>query len=607
VTAGIAVLIALAPAIVVLWRVARQRGFAESLPSQSLGAWQREAPEEVVRTSVASATARLTPRARTWAMIAGAIGVIVTLAMPTRPTLGPQITAGRRAVLRAADSALIARGVAVTGWTRVARIATDTTDALPRFLVRAHAESLAQDLASSLHPASWWVVRYVHPRGTLEQRAEEWRVRLWPDGRLMDVRHVLPDAAWRDSLSDAQVRVIARRALAAAQWDTLRLVEAKFVTDLKSPNRTGARRKDITVTYTDTSRHLPGNALARAWISVAGDEVTVVRRGIELPEAFLRADRSAQVKRVMVSGALLLALVGALVGGVIFVRKRRVSVVDDQPLGKRGRWYALGALVLLTIASHLNEWPRTLASYDTAVPWNSFVTNSVIVGIISLAFLGIVAGLWLVFDGMRRRVGVRVVAREAMDWPDTLRAAFGLAGSFTVITGLMRWTSRPTMPTSPGERVLDLAVPWLSPVLGLPLGVVMSVLVPAIVLCVVLLAARGLAMRFALVIGLCLMVGGSMAAAVGDTGTVSHPVLLAVVLVGAVPVAYYALRAYAATSALTWFVAAVIGSALDATRDVLRSATVDERVGAALVVAACGGLLVMARGYFEREGATDER
>jgi len=170
---------------------------------------------------------------------------------------------------------------------------------------------------------------------------------------------------------------------------------------------------------------------------------------------------------------------------------------------------------------------------------------------------------------------------------------------------LMRWASRPSMPGSPGERVLDLALPWVGPVLGLPLDVVMNVILPAIVLCVVLLLARGLAMRAVLVLGICLMVGGSVVAGVGDTGTVSHPVLLAVVLAGAVPVAYFALRTFAATSALTWFVAAVIGSALDATRDVLTSVTVDERVGAALVVVACSGLLVMARRYWERNGAQD--
>jgi len=605
VTAAIAVVIAIAPAAVVLWRIVRQRGLANAMPSQSLGAWQRETSDDAERAPVSTVTARLTPRARTWAMIAGVVGVIVTLAMPARPTLGPKLSAGRGSVLRVADSALVARGVAVTGWTRLARVAADTTDALPRFLVREHAESLAQDLASSLHPPAWWIVRYVHPRGTLEQRAEEWRVRVWPDGRLMDVRHVLPDAAWRDSLSDAAARVVARRALTAVRYDTLKLVEAKFVTDLKSPNKTGARRKDIVATYTDTSRHLPGNALARAWVSIAGDEVTVVRRGIELPEAFLRTDRSAQVKRIMVSGALLLALVGILIGGVIFVKKRRVGVVDDKPLGRRGRWYALGGLGLLMIAEQINEWPRTVASYDTAVPWSSFVTNTLIVGCISLALLGIVAGLWLVFDGLRRRVGVRVVAAEVVDWPDTLRAAFGLVGSFAVITALMRWASRPSLPGSPSERVLDLAVPWLSPVLNLPLGVAMNVMLPAIALCVVLLMARGLAMRAVLVLGICLMIGGAVAAAVGDTGAMAHPVWLAIVLAGAVPVAYYALRTYAATSALTWFVAAVIGAALNATRDVLRSVTVDERVGAALVVVACGGLLVMARGYVERNGAQD--
>ena len=603
ITAAIAVVLALTPLAAVVWKIARQRGLTDTLPSQSLGAWVRPTADDVPPSDVAEPTRHLTPRSRTWALAAGVVGFLLVVGMPARRTPGPRLTATRAAALHAADSALRAHGVPLEGWTRLARIAEDTMDALPRFLRLEHADSLTQPLGSSIHPAGWWIVRYVHAQGTLEQRAEEWRVRLWPDGRLMDVRHVLPDAAWRDSVSDDVARTMARRAVAAAALDTTHYVEARLATDLKAPNATGARRRDVTITYTDTSHHLPGNALARAWVTIAGNEVTVVRRGVELPEAFLRADRQRQVVRMMTGGGLMFALFGLLLGGVIFVRGHRASLLADRPLGGRYLWIAVGILVVIAAAGQLNELPRMLASYDTAVPWRAFVRNSLIFGVISLALVGALAGLWLAFDGLRRRAGIPFVARGDTAWPDTLRAAIGLAGSMAAVSALLRWCSAPRTPMSLGDVTLDLALPWLTSLLALPLAVILGVLLPALMLFVVLLLARTQAARLALAVVMALMFGGALAAVAGDAQNVAHPVLLAVTALAALPVGYLALRHFAATSAMTWFTAAILGAALDGTRGVITAATQDERFGAALMLAGCGVLLAMARRYVEREAA----
>ena len=603
ITAAVAVVLTLVPAVAVLWKIVRQGGLTEVLPAQSLGAWVRVVERGAERASAVEPAQRLTSRARTLAVVAGVAGLAVTLGVPVRPTLGPRLTASRATALHVADSVLIVRGVPVQGWTRLAQIATDTADALPRFLARQHADSLAQPLASSIHPAGWWVVRYVHPQGTLEQRAEEWRVRLWPDGRPMDVRHVLPDAAWRDSLPDDLARSMARRALAAAALDTLHFMEAKLVADLKAPNATGAQRKDVTITYTDTSLHLPGGALARAWVSFAGDDVTVVRSRIELPEAFLRADQQRQLVRMMTGGGLIFAMFGLLLGGVIFVRGHRTSLIDDRPLGTRGLWMAVAALAVFMTAAEFNNLPRTLASYDTAVAWTAFLRNRLVYGVISLALLGAVAGIWLAFDGLRRRVGIPFVERRAGAWPDTLRAAVGLAGTVAVLSGLLRWFSAPTTPRSLRAGTLDVALPWLDPLLSLPLGVIMGVLVPALMLFVVLLLARGFAARMALVVAMALMFAGAMFAAGGDSRTVAHPALLVALAVAVLPVGYLALRHYAATSAMTWFTAAIIGAAFDGARGVYTAGTAEERIGAAIVLGGCGALLVLARAYVTREAA----
>ncbi len=528
------------------------------------------------------------------AIVAGVVGLFITILAPSRVTLGPRLTADRTMAVRVADSALVSRGVVTAGWTALSRIASDTMDALPRFLVREHAESLAQPLASSIHPAAWWVVRYVHPRGTLAERAEEWRVRVWPDGRLLDVRHLLADTAWRDSTGDDQARAIARRALAAERFDTLRLVEAKLVADVKPPNAAGVRRKDITITYTDTARHLPGGALARAWVTMAGNEVTVVCQGLELPEAFRRDDRQRQLTGVMLSGVLIFGLLGLLLVGVLYVRRYRTNVVEDRPLGARRLWIAAGVLALVQAASLVNELPSALASYDTAVEWQSFLGSTLVYGVISLALVGVLVGIWLAFDGLRRRLGVPFVRASDM-WPDVLRAAVGLAGTFAAIFGALRWARVRAMPMSGGDSSLDSALPWLGQVLSLPIDLVMRVVVPALAVFVVLLLARSAAVRAGLALLMVLFLGGAMFALEAGLPALRYPAALGVVAALSVPAAYLALRNYAATSAIAWFAASILLSVFDATRGMLSAATAVERVGAGLVWVVCGACLLLVR------------
>ncbi|MHB1310677.1 MAG: hypothetical protein ACYC3L_01580, partial [Gemmatimonadaceae bacterium] len=225
----------------------------------------------------------------------------------------------------------------------------------------------------------------------------------------------------------------------------------------------------------------------------------------------------------------------------------------------------------------------------------------VLVGILGLALLGLVAGLWLAWDGLRRRVGIPFVEHRPGAWPDTLSAGVGLAGTLVALLGLLRWFSMPTTPTSFGEGALDAALPWLDPLLSLPLSVVMGVLLPALVVFVVLLLARRPAARMALVVVMALMVAGARMAVGGAGTTVAHPVLLVVATVTALPVGYLALRHYAATSAMTWFIAATLAAAFGGARGVLVAATADERIGAALMLGGCGVLVAMARRYVMRD------
>ena len=406
VTAAIILLALLAPALVVLWRWARQRGFTTAPEEARFGAWTRVAEEEPGAPIAPRQTGVFTTRARRLAVAAAVAGVIVAVARPPRPTLGPQFTADRQRVLVAADSMLLARGGNPAGWRRLTGIGTDTLDAWPRFLREHKLVPEAQRFASTYEPPTWWAVRYVHTTGTAAQRTEEWRVRLWPDGRPLDARHLIPDSAPRGSADSAALRRIALASLAREGIDTSKLQES----EVKETARPA--RRDATVTYTDTAVKLPDGAAARAWVQIAGDEPLVARRGVELPEAFLRADRARQTNRMVIAGVSILLLLGLVVTGAIVVKRRRPIVLDDGTLDRKDIFIFMGALVVLAMLSSLNSLPSQLFKYDTAEPWGSFIGTTALGFVLVIPLMLFVLGLWLALGAMRRRVGIPMLAGE---------------------------------------------------------------------------------------------------------------------------------------------------------------------------------------------------
>ncbi|HCU11098.1 MAG TPA: hypothetical protein DGB72_03120, partial [Gemmatimonadetes bacterium] len=126
VSAAIILLVLLAPALVVLWRWARQRGFTTAPEDARFGAWTRLAAEEPRAPIIASQPGVIAARARRLAVAAAVAGVIVAVARPPKPTLGPQFTADRQRVLVAADSMLLSHGGNPAGWTRLTGTGADT-------------------------------------------------------------------------------------------------------------------------------------------------------------------------------------------------------------------------------------------------------------------------------------------------------------------------------------------------------------------------------------------------------------------------------------------------------------------------------------------------
>ena len=598
VTTAIIVLALLAPGLVVLWRWARQRGFTPAPEEARFGAWTRVAEEERGPPIAPRQTGVFTTRARRLAVAAAVAGVIVAVARPPRPTLGPQFTADRQRVLVTADSMLLAHGGNPAGWRRLTVIGTDTLDAWPRFLRQHKLISEAQRFASTYEPPTWWTVRYVHTTGTAAQRTEEWRVRLRPNGKPLDARHLVPDSARRGSADSSALRRIALASLAREGIDTSKLQESEF----KETARPA--RRDATVTYTDTAVKLPDGAAARAWVQIAGDEPLVARRGVELPEAFLRADRARQTTRTLIAGVSILLLLGLVVTGAIVVKRRRPILLDDGTLDRKDIFIFMGVLVPLAMLSSLNSLPSQLFRYDTPEPWSSFIGTTALgfVGAIPVTLIAL--GLWLALGAMRRRVGIPMLAGEPSRSAsnDMLIAGLGLGGIIYAMTRLDAFVPRTVMPRPP-TTMLNEAWPLFAGITDIPISALMIVAIVGIPLLVV----AGLTPRWSLraliaaaIVTLLAVVGWSFGSA-----TDVDPVGVTLVVAGVVVVSI-ALGVGGARSAWSWIVAALVLRALGGLSSAVYGPVWQARGGGALALFVASALVALiARRAAGKGGATE--
>ncbi len=195
VTAAILAVALLAPALAVLWRAVRQRGFSPAPEHARFSAWTPLADQEPPPPDrPREAATALSRPARRLAVAAAIAGLLVAVGRPPEPILGPAFTASRSRVIQTADSMLRAWEGDPAGWTRLTTIDSYTHDTWSRFLQEHDIVAEAGRLASSYEPPTWWEVRYVHTGGTPAERAEEWAVYIGPDGRPLEARHILPDS-----------------------------------------------------------------------------------------------------------------------------------------------------------------------------------------------------------------------------------------------------------------------------------------------------------------------------------------------------------------------------------------------------------------------------
>jgi hypothetical protein len=403
---------------------------------------------------------------------AAAVGILLlaTGGIRLEPEL-PSLQVDRTRALELAGIAVEGRGISVEeGWTVLSTVRSGREPA-HRFVWEEGGAEAHRTLLGTYLAEPGWAVRFARFTGPVDERAEELRVELGPDGSLRRIQLRLPEARGGASLPEEEAREAAERfllqALTPGAW-TGGLPQGLVEISAEATER--PNRRDWSFTWSDRREYPLDRGDARIRVSLVGDEPSDLVRFVHTPEEWDRQERarsSGRALRGSVSGGLLLLLLGggALAGGIRWAR------------GRFHRPWALrtgGVVLLFFTISALNGLPSTRFGFLTTLG----LTEQTVIHLAGVLLAGIVLGAALALNAgwIHGSTGGAGPARDAepASGPEAgsrLPGAPAGAALGLLVAGTLLWMDRigsPGGPTWPSSAAAGNHLPLLTPALGAP-------------------------------------------------------------------------------------------------------------------------------------------
>jgi hypothetical protein len=232
-------------------------------------------------------------RSRWQLMVAGVAVVLITVNWFEPPLAEwPGFDVNRAQAIAIAEAELDQRGIKLEGeWRRSVTTQTDIGDA-HRFVWQTSGRDVYQHLIGHHLDTPYWVVTWRRFDGPVEERTEQWTAWLYPDGRLHQLVHNLPEGAPGAVLTRAQAVALARDWMLSLNWPDPLTLEEKAVEEIKRPERT-----DWQLSYIDRSAYDHANGQAVLALRLSGDEVTGYVRGIDVPDEWRRLETAKEASK----------------------------------------------------------------------------------------------------------------------------------------------------------------------------------------------------------------------------------------------------------------------------------------------------------------------
>ena len=463
----IAVLV-LVPLWIVFFRRAQVGRWTELSPVDRNAAWT---PPIVIERETVPFEPPQTPIGRHARMAWLAIGAVALLALVVTSlrTDTTRLSATRHDAETATRRTLEKRGVTLDRKWRVIPVPLDGSDGPHEFVAKTAGEARRRALVGTYLPAPGWSVRVATFEGDVAERAEEWAVLISADGRVVRVRHIVPEGRAGATLDEQRARAVAVKALSErlgldAARGQLREVSAR-------PSKLKART-DWRFTFVDTTiAALPqGEPRINVWI--AGDEVVSATSYVFVPEDWERKQRAARTRDLIIQIVDVTVFAGLLGGAAVFAimswsRRRYAPTLFVS---------GAGLMLLMSIVRFANTWPSLLANVPTAAP-----LQLALLGILGTGAMGLLISASLV--GLALGAAPHRLALSG-ELPRTDAARLGIAvGLFgAAAAAIAAAVSAPQWAQSPNIEAAGSLVPVLQAALAPAIRVLMAtaVLLPTL-------------------------------------------------------------------------------------------------------------------------------
>ncbi len=442
-----------------------RKGFAsEEGMSNREASLPEEVKEETKETKSEGAPASYQPL-KTGAILAWVLFATVSLTLFLVPVpkigdyirfnLTPQQARG------VADKALASRGVEVGSFLKVTTENTSFGPLTSKYILQRKDIPYLNRFWEQRLKIPVWSTRYFKPL-----QKEEYRIKVSPmTGEVLELAHELPEEQAGADLPEDSAKAIAASALGTMGIDTTGYVLKESSSDKKK-----ARRDyDFTWEAKEGSDLSLEEAKFRAYVSLAGSEVTSYGTTLKLPEAWVR-ERQKQVLWKTACGILagLIGLFFLIVSLFVFIfriRERRVP------------WRKVLALstvfAVVSALAWLNRLPTFYSLYNTSIVLSTFALEMAVYGLVGVvgAFLfgmlqlGIAFGVEPGLRGVLTRKGRGVYARDALIGALLL---LGLAAAAMKLDGIL--DAQFTRFTSVSGLSVPEGMSSFLPVLGTLLG-----------------------------------------------------------------------------------------------------------------------------------------
>lgn len=361
-----------------------------------------------------------------YAYVFGAIGILFLGFSKEFRFDTPSISVSQTLVKETAQKALLDQfGDIGEGWNVLLYFVSSESDNGNKFIWQQYGDVLYQALQGSYVIPPHYIVRFVKFIGSVEQRAEEYRVMVSAQGTVLSISHTLPESQSGADISEHNAKELAYDFVNKVYELTRDDLEVVLCLSVKHE-----ARRDWTIVLRDIKNYQQELGQAQIRVSICGDEIAGSSRFIDAPEAWKRAEQERLTKVGLFKQACSLIYLFLL---FVFVWISSAKLGIHRTLLRAGGIIACAIIIIKTM-SFINDWDVMRFGLNSAQPVVHQVQRWIMMHIISAIGQALIVAMLFVFVIWSGRKGL-IEQLKSLVLP-ACALAFGFFGLFAMTSML---------------------------------------------------------------------------------------------------------------------------------------------------------------------------